>query len=67
MESHIWNGLGLVPLWKTRKISGRIQDFAIGDFDGDGRKELVVAVIMKEGRAIGTSPKSSIIAYELNQ
>lgn len=67
MESHIWNGLGLVPLWKTRKISGRIQDFAIGDFDGDGRTELVVAVIMKEGRIVTQKPTSSIIAYELNQ
>ncbi len=67
MESHVWNGLGLTPLWKTRKISGRIQDFAIGDFDGDGRQELVAAIIMSEGRIVGTSPKSSVIAYELNQ
>jgi TolB-like protein len=67
IESHIWNGLGMVPLWKTRKISGRIQDFAIGDFDGDGRKELVVAVIMKEGRISLTKQTSAIIAYELNQ
>lgn len=67
LEAHIWNGLGMASMWKTRTISGRIQDFAIGDFDGDGRQELVAAVIMDEGRIIGTSPKSAVIAYELNQ
>jgi len=67
LEAHIWNGLGMVPQWKTRKISGRLQDFAIGDFDGDGRQELVAAVIMKEGRVALTKAKSAIIAYELKQ
>ena len=67
LEAHVWNGLGMVPQWKTRKISGRIQDFAIGDFDGDGRRELVAAVIMKEGRVALAKPKSAVIAYELNQ
>ena len=67
LEAHVWNGLGMVPQWKTRKISGRIQDFAVGDFDGDGRRELVAAVIMKEGRVVTTKPKSAVIAYELNQ
>jgi TolB-like protein len=67
MEAHIWNGLGMVPQWKTRKITGRIQDFAIGDFDGDGRQELLAAVIMKEGRIAMTKPKSAVIAYELKQ
>jgi len=65
LEAHIWNGLGMVPQWKTRKISGRIQDFAVGDFDGDGRQELVAAIIMKEGRVAMTKPKSAVIAYEL--
>lgn len=67
LEAHVWNGLGMVPQWKTRKITGRIQDFAIGDFDGDGRQELVAAVIMREGRAITGKPKSAVIAYELTQ
>ncbi len=67
IEARIWDGLGLASVWTTRKISGRIQDFTIGDFDNDGRNELVVAVILKEGSIIATKPKSMVIAYELNQ
>jgi len=68
-ESHIevlsWNGLGLADVWKTSKISGYIRDFEIGDFDNDGKDELVAAVIMKEGSMVLTTPESSLIAYEL--
>ncbi len=61
-----WDGIGLVPTWKTRQISGYIQDFAVGDFDNDGRPELVAAVVIKEGRVILTGePKTTLIAYEL--
>jgi TolB-like protein len=60
-----WDGLGLANVFQTRKISGHIRDFEIGDFDNDGHAELVAAVIMKEGFIMGTTPKSSLIAYEL--
>jgi hypothetical protein len=62
--SFFWDGLGLSAEWKTRKISGSIRDFAIGDFDNDGVDELVAAVILDEGRVITTSPKSTVIALE---
>ncbi|UCF91404.1 MAG: VCBS repeat-containing protein [Desulfobacterales bacterium] len=65
-EALTWDGLGLVPNWQTRKISGYIRDFAIGDFDNDGGDELIAAVVQKEGRIVLTEPKSAIIAYELN-
>jgi len=61
-----WNGLGLVPVWQTGKIPGRIQDLAIADFDNDGVDELIAAVVSAEGAIVGTKPKSTIIAYELN-
>ena len=69
-RSHIagftWDGVGLMPSWKTRKLSGYIQDFAVGDFDNDGQDELVAALVISEGRvAIITSAKSAIIGYEL--
>lgn len=60
-----WTGLGLATLWHTRDISGRIQDFAIGDFDNDGNREILCAVITKEGAIIGMESKSTLIAYEL--
>ena len=59
-----WDGLGLAPLWHTRKISGYMADYFVGDFDNDGQPELVGAVV--QGNAIlGGMEKSSIIAYEL--
>ncbi len=60
-----WDGLGLVLSWHTRELSGYIQDFAIGDFDGDGKDEIVAAIISKDGSLIGTTPKSAVIAFDL--
>jgi hypothetical protein len=61
-----WDGIGLVPSWKTRQISGFIQDFAVGDFDNDGQTELVAAVVLKEGKVmLSGGSKSTVIVYEL--
>ena len=62
-----WNGLGFVSNWKTRTITGHIRDFAIGDFDNDGKDELVAGVVIKEGSIVFTTPKSTIIAYEIGK
>ena len=67
IESLSWDGIGLASVWKTRRISGRVSDFAIGDFDQDGVKELVAAVVIKEGDIIMTKARSTIIAYDLIQ
>ena len=60
-----WDGLGLASVWETRKISGYIRDFEIGDFNNDGKAELVAAVITKEGPLMTSTPKSALIAYDL--
>lgn len=61
-----WDGIGLGPSWKTRELTGYIQDFNVGDFDNDGREELVAALVIKEGRvALLSEAKSTVIAYEL--
>ena len=66
VESMIWDGLGLATQWRTRKISGFIRDYTLGDFDNDGKIELVAAVILSEGSIVLIGePKSTIIAYEL--
>jgi TolB-like protein len=66
VQSMTWDGLGLQTRWKTRKITGFIRDYALGDFDNDGKIELVAAVILSEGSVVLiTEPKSTIIAYEL--
>jgi len=66
IEAFTWDEIGLAPKWKTRTMSGYIQDFAVGDFDNDGRDELIAALVLKAGQVILISePKSTIIAYEL--
>jgi TolB-like protein len=59
-----WDGLGLQPEWKTRKMAGCIRDFALGDFDNDGELEMVCALVLDEGRIITTIPKSTLIALK---
>ncbi|MBE9545822.1 MAG: VCBS repeat-containing protein [Proteobacteria bacterium] len=66
IEAFTWDGLGLRPIWKTRTLKGFIQDYTVGDFDNDGNDELVVALVIKEGRvAVFTEAKSTILAYDL--
>jgi TolB-like protein len=61
-----WDGVGLGPSWKTRQLSGYIQDFTVGDFDNDGQDELIAALVVKGGRiALIGEAKSTIIGYEL--
>lgn len=59
-----WDGLGLTQDWRTRKLAGGIRDFAIGDFNNDGKDELVAAVVIDEGRSIAGTPKCTLIALE---
>jgi hypothetical protein len=59
-----WDGLGLAQDWKTLKLTGCIRDFAIGDFNNDGKTELAAAVVLDEARVMGTTPKSTLIALE---
>ena len=65
MEIRTWDGLGLTVLWRTRKLAGHISDFDIGDFDNDGKDELVAAIVIKTGSVAMTTPKSALTAYEL--
>ncbi len=67
IEALAWDTLGLAPAWTTRQLAGRIQDFAIGDFDNDGTNELLIAVVTKEGAIIFTDAESSLVAFDLKQ
>ena len=60
-----WDGAGFAPMGKTRKITGRISDFAIGDFDNDSKDEIMAILITKEGDMIGTDASSFLISFEL--
>ena len=65
IEVRAWDGIGLLVLWRTRKLSGYFSDFAIGDFDNDGKDELVATLVIKTGSTVATKPKSTVIAYDL--
>jgi hypothetical protein len=67
METLSWSGLGLTPNLQTPKLSGYISDFAVGDFDHDGAKEVVVAHVGKGGLPLVGGSTSSIISYEITQ
>ena len=59
-----WDGLGLAENWHTRKVSGYICDYAIGDINNDGKLDLVAAIVSKRD-VIGQKAKSSVITYDL--
>lgn len=59
-----WDGLGLAENWHTRKVSGYICDYAIGDINNDGKLDLVAAIVSKRD-VIGQKAKSTIITYDL--
>ena len=65
IEAFAWDGVGLAPAWSTRKMNGFIRDVQVADFDDDGRQELVIALVTKSGSIVLTTPKSTLIAYEL--
>jgi len=65
IESFVWDGAGLSPIWRTRDIQGRISDIAVGDFFNDGRRILLAAVVSREGLIIGTRPRSRLLSFEL--
>jgi TolB-like protein len=66
VTSLFWNRYELQRNFQTPAVRGYISDFCIGDYDHDGRDEVVVAEVQKHGTLV-TSSKSSIIGYELPQ
>jgi hypothetical protein len=57
------DALGLTPHWFTRNLAKFISDFALADLDGDGRPEIVAAVVQKTDTALGTG-QSQIYVFK---
>lgn len=55
---------GLSPYWRTRYLSKYISDFALADMDGDGRVEIVAALVQKTGSSLSTG-QSQIYVFRL--
>jgi TolB-like protein len=63
-ESLAWDNVGLAAQWRTRKFAGYISDYNMGDFDNDGRDELVFAVVKKTGDPITGQYKSYLVSWD---
>ncbi|MDY6850922.1 MAG: FG-GAP-like repeat-containing protein [Thermodesulfobacteriota bacterium] len=50
--------------WRSRNLPGCLADYHIADYDNDGKRDLIVAVITKAGDGIMSS-RSTIVGYEL--
>ena len=59
-----WDGAALDEAWATKDVKGYLADFAIGDFDNDGAKDVILLVV-ESGRKLAKGQKSSILSYKL--
>ncbi len=59
-----WDNVGLRALWRTRKFSGYISDYNLGDIDNDGKTELVFAVVKKIGDPMSGDSKSYLVSWD---
>lgn len=62
----VWNQAGLSMKWKTGDISGCVTGYRVVDFDGDGRKQLVIASVLSAGESVLSAAQSRMIVYDLN-
>jgi TolB-like protein len=61
-EALVWDNVGFRKKWQTRKFSGYISDYDVGDFDNDGTDELVFALVVKTDSAF-REPRSHIVTW----
>jgi hypothetical protein len=48
-----WDQMGLMPVWRTRNVAKYIGDFTVADFNGDGKPEIVAAIVQKTRNMLG--------------
>ncbi len=63
-ECLVWDNVGLSAAWRTRRFSGYISDYNLGDFDNDGRDELVFAVVKRTGDPVTGEKKSYLVSWD---
>jgi TolB-like protein len=63
-ENLAWDNVGMRAMWRTRKFSGYISDYNLGDFDNDGQDEMVFAVVKKIGDPMTGEAKSYLVSWD---
>ena len=63
-ESLSWDNVGLSPKWRTRKFSGYISDYALGDIDNDGTDELVFLLVTQTGGSTMGADRSFVVSWK---
>ncbi|MBI4776899.1 MAG: VCBS repeat-containing protein [Deltaproteobacteria bacterium] len=61
-----WKGIGLMEDWTTTRIPGYVSDFQLKDLDGDGKKDLVAAMVKLDPSGI-KEPRSIFVSFQLAQ
>lgn len=64
-ESLSWDNVGLSPKWKTRKFSGYISDYTLGDIDNDGKEELVFILVTQAGGTVLGADRSFVVSWKI--
>ncbi|RPH50886.1 MAG: VCBS repeat-containing protein [Desulfobacteraceae bacterium] len=59
-----WDNVGLSPKWKTRKFSGYISDYTLGDIDNDGKDELVFLLVTQAGGSTLGADRSFVVSWD---
>ncbi len=65
-EALVWDNVGLRSIWKTRKFTGYISDYDVGDLDNDGTDELVFAVVAGSDSPVA-EPRGYIVSWSLKK
>jgi len=60
-----WDNVGLSPKWKTRKFSGYISDYTLGDIDNDGKDELVFLLVTQTGGSTLGDDRSFVVSWKI--
>lgn len=64
VHTFVWSSQGLAEAWKISGLPGYVADILVGDINGDGKEELVVAVVIPGTLGMG-SREGRLLAYEL--
>jgi TolB-like protein len=62
-----WDNVGLSPKWKTRKFSGYISDYTLGDIDNDGKDELVFLLVTQTGDSTLGDDRSFVVSWKTSK